>query len=136
MRNKCYCLSVYAIVLALPVFLTPVVSAQNDSTTPGVQLETLHGIQLQGQQLSWDVVTTGCTDISDFQVRLRQESENTLLGIYRINPDRCRRRPAMLNLAVDLPPDIKRILLENPLVIQNACSDVKATVGCSTGTGH
>jgi hypothetical protein len=70
----------------------------------GETLPVLYGIRLDNAQVSFDVVSTGCTTASSFSVLLEPVSPGAYrLSITRHEEDRCRMSAHLITLVLDLP---------------------------------
>ena len=52
-------------------------------------LEVLHGVSVEPDTLSIDVLSTGCTSNDDFKFDLRKRKSGIELAVIRVNPDPC-----------------------------------------------
>lgn len=55
-----------------------------------ISLEVLHGISVEPDTLSIDVLSSGCTSNDDFKFDLRKRKTGIELAVFRVRPDFCR----------------------------------------------
>lgn len=86
------------------LFLLNLSACATASVDPLKQLdahpETLYGVTLRDTAIELKVISTGCTNASDFTIRSRITSQQCEVSIYRIKPDRCKRAPYIKKLAL------------------------------------
>jgi hypothetical protein len=76
--------------------------AQNSQGTDN--LPSLYGLKLDRVQITIDVLSSGCTDASQFSVQIDPEAPDTYrLSIIRHQQDRCKMTPYIVALTLDLP---------------------------------
>ncbi|WDE04260.1 hypothetical protein SG34_023415 [Thalassomonas viridans] len=78
---------------------------------PLTKQETIYGIKYQGNTLSIQVMSNGCTTTKNF----KQAWQNNQLTLERIKDDFCRRRPHKKWLDFELPQAFSSLKLINKL---------------------
>jgi hypothetical protein len=96
------------IICRLPLCLFMIMAtpshAQNSQVTDN--LPSLYGLKLDRAQVTIDVLSSGCTEASQFSVQIDIDSEAPdiyHLSIIRHQQDRCKMSPYIVALTLDLP---------------------------------
>lgn len=89
------------IVLSTLVSLLLTVSSSFAEAAP--TKEVLHGFELTQKELVLKVKSTGCTYNESFSIAVNDRSSGKLgpateLTVYRVQPDRCRARPIIVDV--------------------------------------
>jgi hypothetical protein len=93
--------------------------AHSQTTDGKTDLVLLYGVQFVDARISIDVLSNGCTDESYFSVKVEPSADSFQLSIIQLKPDRCRMRPHIISVTLDIPaaakPDDAKFQLLNKL---------------------
>lgn len=87
------------------------------------KLETLYFVDVKEKSIDVSVISTGCTSAKDFKIESQKIEEACQVGIYRLNPDFCRKQPEKKVLS--LPWDRKESCGDAPIKIKNSVEHTK-----------
>ncbi len=81
--------------------------AQSQPSDGKTDLALLYGVQFTDSRIAIDVLSNGCTDASYFAVKVEPSGDSFQLSIVQLKPDRCRMRPHIISVTLDIPPPAK-----------------------------
>ena len=67
-------------------------------------LVLLYGVRFAESRISFDVVSSGCTDETYFTAKVERSADAFQLSIVQLKPDRCRMRQHIISVTLDIPP--------------------------------
>lgn len=95
--------------------------AHPQNTDGDANLPLLYGVQFVDSRITVDVVSHGCTDESNFAVKVDPLPDELQLSIVQVKPDRCRMSPHIVSVTLNIPsvakPDEAKFKLLNRLAI-------------------
>jgi len=94
------------LIIIFLFFTVAITSAANDMKT----VENIYGIKMEQNKLLIKMLSNGCSVEHSFQLIWTDEK---LLTVYRVSPDRCRRVPYEKWFTFSLPDKVKTFTVSN-----------------------
>ncbi|MCL1037274.1 hypothetical protein L2750_08915 [Shewanella submarina] len=117
MKNQLL-LAVVIAMVSVPAIATIYHAKMNNFYVRSASPELLYGVKVVGKSIQVAVVSTGCTGVESFKVKVIDESEQqTTLQLLRVKPDLCRAIPHLIEIEIPLPKEAiaREILMSNSI---------------------
>ncbi|WP_344799956.1 hypothetical protein [Litoribacillus peritrichatus] len=93
------------------------VSACNSLESQANYLEPLYSVNVKATEITFEVKSNGCTRADDFHIGIAPVNETNRLWIERLNMDRCRKMPRIIEITKGY--DGSKVDIDRPIILEN-----------------
>lgn len=104
-----------------PHATTKIDTVNTKEAAAGHSFEKLSGVKFNGSELTFTVISTGCTSAKNFSVSVHEEKLACRISVTRDTADLCKRapEPVEISIAMTIPDSCEGLplILSNPILV-------------------